>query len=87
MQRNPALSDYEIATVLAIRAIEAQKGVLASYNNIAEHLGVSKSTARYRVLRAISQGLVIQQPGKYRSIRLTAAASTVSEPKKKRRAA
>lgn len=81
------LTERQVATIQAIRAIQTRDGIPPSLEDVAVEMGVTKATAQYLVKTAIRKGLLTRQPGKYRSMRLTAAASTVPEPKRKRRAA
>ena len=87
--RNYVISDERtIATVQAFRAVKSRTGQLSpSLEEIANELGTSISMTAYNVNRAIRKGFLVKTPGKYRSLRLTAKASTVPEPKKKGRAA
>jgi DNA-binding MarR family transcriptional regulator len=86
MSSNSVLTERQIATIHAIRAIQSRDGIPPSLDDIGEEMGVTKATAQYLVKTAIRKGLITKQPGKYRSIRLTAAASVIAEPKKKRAA-
>jgi DNA-binding MarR family transcriptional regulator len=86
MSSNSVLTERQIATVHAIRAIQSRDGIPPSLDDIGQEMGVTKATAQYLVKTAIRKGLITKLPGKYRSIRLTAAASAIAEPKKKRAA-
>lgn len=88
MSRNSAiLTERQIATIHAIRAIQSRDGIPPSLEDIGEEMGVSKAAAHSLVKTVLRKGLITKQPGKYRTIRLTAAASSIAEPKKTRRAA
>lgn len=88
MLRNSSiLTQRQVATVQAIRAIQSRDGIPPSLEDIAAEMEIKKATAQYLVNQLVRKAMLTRTPGKIRSMRLTAAASTVPEAKKKGKAA
>lgn len=82
----PNCRNYETLTprqadlINAIRRIQESTGIPPSLAEIASELGVTRSTAHALVRAVRAKAFLTTTPGKYRSIRLTAAASTIKTP-------
>lgn len=85
-ERNPELpTTRQKEVILAIRALQSRDGLSPTLEEIGNYLGITRATAFRMVKRLEKKGFVTKQPGRYRSLRLTAAASTISaKPAKKR---
>lgn len=66
--------------ISAIRTIQSREGIPPSLDDIGTELGIDRSTVHQHIKLIKRQGYLTTREGKYRSIRLTAAASTIAEP-------
>jgi DNA-binding MarR family transcriptional regulator len=86
-QRNyGTLTERQADVIFAIREIQAREGIPPTLAELAAELGVDRSTIHQHVRLIRGQGYLTTTEGKCRSIRLTAAASTIAETKKTRKA-
>jgi Mn-dependent DtxR family transcriptional regulator len=76
-----SLTPRQADVIHAVRAIQERTGIPPSLDEIASELEIARPTVYVLVSRVRGKGYLTTTPGKYRSIRLTAAASTIKKLK------
>lgn len=79
------LTERQVDVIFAIREVQSREGIPPSLWELAEELSLDPSTIRQHIRLIKAKGYLTTMEGKCRSIRLTAAASTITDPKKSRR--
>jgi DNA-binding MarR family transcriptional regulator len=78
-QKNPESPTHrQTEAILAIRALQSRDGLSPSLEEIGAFLHITRASAFRLVKELEKKGFITKQPGRYRSLRLTAAASAIN---------